>query len=79
MGLFVAAVPELGEKNRENKAREKKKKEDGEKRTEVVVETRRREGMNESEREEANVHITLRVSPVVAHRTSVGKRLCATA
>lgn len=56
-----------------------KKKEDGEKRTEVVVETRRREGMNESEREEANVHITLRVSPVVAHRTSVGKRLCATA
>lgn len=36
MGLFVAAVPELGEENRENKAREKKK--DGEKRTEVVVE-----------------------------------------
>ncbi|KAG7243949.1 hypothetical protein INR49_006107 [Caranx melampygus] len=77
LALFWTAVPELGEKNRENKAREKK--EDGEKRTEVVVEMRRREGMNESEREEANVHITLRVSPVVAHRTSVGKRLCATA
>ena len=34
MGLFVAAVPELVEENRENKAREKKK--DGEKKTEVV-------------------------------------------
>ncbi len=36
MGLFVAAVPELGEENRENKAREKKK--DGEERTVVVEE-----------------------------------------
>lgn len=35
MGLFVAAVPELVEKNGKNKEQGKK---DGEKRTEVVVE-----------------------------------------
>lgn len=77
MGLFVAAVPELGEENRENKARERK--EDGEKRTEMALEKRRREGMDEKEREGANVHIVLRGLQAAARGTSVGERLCATA
>lgn len=54
MGLFVAAVPELGEENRENKAREgKKKKRRMEKRGLRWWWWRkwRREGMNEKERE----------------------------
>ena len=33
----------------------------------------------EREREGANVHIAFGVSPVVARRTWVGERLCATA
>lgn len=48
MGLFVAAVPELGEENREYKAREKRRME---KRGLRWWWWRRREGMNERERE----------------------------
>lgn len=64
VGLFVAAVPELLEKNRKNKEQGKK---DGEKRTEVVVEEVEKGG-DEWERKETNVHIASRVSPVVARR-----------
>lgn len=63
VGLFVAAVPELGEENRENKAREKRRME---KRVVVVLQKRRREGMDEKARESINVQNLLRVLPVVA-------------
>lgn len=49
-------------KNRENKAREKTKV--GENKTEVVGEAK---GGNEGDSEETNVHIALRMSPVVDH------------
>ena len=77
VGLFVAAVPELGEENRENKAREETegwRKEDwgagggGGGEEEKGGDEWERE--REREREGANVHITSKVSPVVARWTS---------
>lgn len=64
MGLFVAAVPELGEENRENKAREKKEKKEGWRKE-------NRGGVAEGKKggdgwESANVQNLLRVLPVVA-------------
>ena len=43
------------------------------------MERRKWEGRDEKKREGANVQIVLRMLPVVAHKTSVGERLCATA